>query len=131
MFFVVSLLRVIIFMKNNIVKEKSYRFAVSVFPLYQILKSKREYDMANQLWRSSTSICANIEESVAASSKSDFIYKLTIALKEARESRDWLNLLRDVHLLEDVEDNLEEIEHIINILTSAIKTLHTVKPNKI
>ncbi|MBI4836446.1 MAG: four helix bundle protein [Candidatus Abawacabacteria bacterium] len=112
-------------MKQNIVKEKSYKFVVSIFPLYRILKCKREYDIVRQLWRSSTSIGANIEEAVAAYSRADFGHKLTIALKEARETRYWLNLLKDIQLLTDINDHLAMIESIISILTRTVKTLNS------
>jgi four helix bundle protein len=113
-------------MKPNLVKDKSYHFAISIFPVYQELKRKREYTIANQLWRSATSVGANIEEAVAAFSRTDFTYRLVISLKEARETRYWLRLLRDVRLIENVDTQLLEIESIINLLTRIIKTL-TVK----
>ncbi len=113
-------------MKPNLVKDKSYHFAISIFPVYQVLKRKREYTIANQLWRSATSVGANIEGAVAAFSRTEFTYRLLISLKEARETRYWLRLLRGVRLIENVDTQLLEIESIINLLTRIIKTL-TVK----
>ena len=83
-------------MKNNVVQEKSYAFASRVVKLYKVLTVEhREFVLSKQLLRSGTSIGANVEEALAASSKADFIRKLNIAAKEARETSYWLRLLHD------------------------------------
>ena len=105
-------------------KEKAYKLAVTIFPAYQLLKKKREYDMASQLWRSTTSISANIEEAIAGCSRADFCHRLIIALKEARETRYWLRLLTDIALLEHTDLQLQEIEEIVKILTRTVKTIN-------
>jgi four helix bundle protein len=87
------------------------------------LKSENEFILSKQLLKSATSIGANVEESIAAQSKNDFINKLSIANKEARETRYWLRLYEKSNLTSiSMTEYLDDIEHIINILTKIIKT---------
>jgi four helix bundle protein len=80
------------------------------------------------LLRSGTSIGANVEEAIAAQSKKDFINKLSIANKEARETKYWLRLLDKSELTKiAINEYLIEIEHIINIMTKIIKTAQEKK----
>ena len=80
--------------KRNIVHEKSFAFAVRVVRVYQHLMSKKkEFVLSKQLLRSGTSIGANVEEGVGGQSEADFISKLNIAYKEARETAYWIRLL--------------------------------------
>lgn len=81
-------------MKNNPIKERSFNFALSIVKLYKILQEKNEFIISKQLLRSGTSIGANIEEASAAQSKKDFLHKMSIASKEARETSYWLRLLK-------------------------------------
>ena len=82
-------------MKDNIIKTKSYAFALRVVKLYRFLiQEKKEYVLSKQLLRSGTSIGANVEEGLAGISRKDFAMKLQISLKEAKESSYWLRLLR-------------------------------------
>ncbi len=88
-----------------------------------MLIENREYVLSKQLLRSGTSIGANVEEAIAAQSRKDFISKMAIASKEARETRYWLRLLSKSKLVEmDYSLYLESCEHIINILTKIVKT---------
>jgi four helix bundle protein len=81
-------------MKDNIVLDKSFEFAVRVVNLYKHLcNDKKEYTLSKQLLRSGASIGANINEEQAAQSKKDFIAKMSIASKKARESNFWIELL--------------------------------------
>lgn len=83
-------------MKENILKEKSYRFALRIVKLYQYLANeKKEFVVSKQVLRSGTSIGANIEEANQAQSKSDFIHKLSISQKESFETHYWIRILRD------------------------------------
>ncbi len=82
-------------MARGVAREKSYAFALRVIPLVRRLRACREYDLASQLLRSATSIGANVEEAQAAASRRDFVAKMGIASKEARETFYWLRLLRD------------------------------------
>lgn len=91
-------------------------------------KKKNEFIISKQIIRSGTSIGANVEEAIAAQSKKDFINKLSIASKEARETKYWLRLLKQSELTQiNVDSYLTEIEHIINILTKIIKTSQELK----
>ena len=84
---------------------------------------QNELVLSKQLLRSATSIGANVEEALAGSSKKDFIFKMTVASKEARETRYWLHLLDSSDLVSnDFQTYLPEIEEIINILTAIVKT---------
>lgn len=110
-------------MKPSIIKEKSFNFALDIINLYKELKEKNEFIISKQLLRSGTSIGANIEEAGAAQTKKDFISKISIASKEARETKYWLNLLQKSQLVSNNFDKyLLDIEEIIKILTSIIKT---------
>jgi four helix bundle protein len=109
-------------MKNSIIREKSLSFALEIIHLYTQLINEKEYVISKQLLRSGTSIGANVEEA-AAQSRKDFLSKMSIASKEARETKYWLTLLKKSNLTEiPIENHLEEIEHIINILTKIVKT---------
>src|SRR6476659_10051995 len=86
---------------NNVVLEKSYNFALRTIKLYlHLRKQKVERELLIQLLKSGTSIGANVEESVGAQSKSDFIHKLGIAYKESRETSYWLRMFKDAGIME-------------------------------
>jgi four helix bundle protein len=108
----------------NVILEKSFHFAQLTISAYLALREKGHYKLADQLVGAGTSIGANIEEAQAAHSKLDFIAKLTIANKEARESKYWITLLDREHLLQDfngISEMKKEIEEIILLLNSIIK----------
>jgi four helix bundle protein len=110
-------------MKENIIKNKSFEFALKIITLYQLLKLENEFIISKQLLRSGTSIGANVTESEAAQSKADFIHKLSIASNEARETKYWLELLHQSRLTTiDLKNYLLEIEELIKILTAILKT---------
>lgn len=111
-------------MKENIIQKKSYEFALQIIALYRKLCKSNEYVLSKQLLRSGTSIGANVEEAQAGQSRADFIAKMSIASKEARETSYWLRLLRDSGTIDEneVESLLADSESIINILTSIVKS---------
>jgi four helix bundle protein len=112
--------------KDNIILIKSFDFALSIIELYSQMREQKEFILSKQLLRSGTSIGANVEEATAAISKKDFTAKMSIASKEARETRYWLKLIEGSNLVEiDVKNYLSEIESIINILTAIVKTSQT------
>lgn len=89
---------------------------------------QREYIIARQLLRCSTSIGANVEEATAASSRRDFVQKMSIASKKARENRYWLRLIQQSGICDrDLSAHLADIAGIINILTKIIKTTNSPK----
>ncbi len=109
--------------KQNLIVTKTFNFSKEIIKLYIHLKKDKVFELASQLFRSATSIGANVEEAQAAQSKKDFIAKMSIAAKEAREIRYWLRLLDESDLtIKDIKHLLKEIEEIINILTKIIKT---------
>src|SRR3982074_2786698 len=98
--------------------ELSFNFSLQIIKLYKLLVEKKEFVISKQLLRCGTSIGANIEEAIAAQSRKDFITKMSIASKEARETRYWLRLLDKSKLVDiDYSPYLISVEHIINILT--------------
>lgn len=110
--------------KDNIIIQKSYSFALAIIQLYKLLTEKKEYVLSKQILRSGTSVGANIHEAVAGESKKDFIHKLGIALKEARETSYWLNLLKDSGYITKEEFNKlnNSCDELIKILNSIILT---------
>ena len=110
-------------MYNGPVYDKSFEFALMTLKLSKELKSFKEFDLASQLLRSGTSIGANVNEGGAAVSKKDFVNKMSIALKEAKESWYWLRLLKESKTIEiNVEQNIDRCIELIKIRTSMIKT---------
>ena len=113
-------------MKENLIQDKSFNFAIRIIHLYKQLIDKKEFVLSKQLLRSATSVGANIEEAIGGFSKRDFTAKMGIALKEARETKYWLRLIHISKIVEiDVTDYIKESEEIVNILTSIVKTLQT------
>jgi four helix bundle protein len=108
---------------ENRIVDLSFNFSLSIIELYKSLIEKREFVISKQLLRSATSIGANVEEAIAAQSRKEFISKMSIASKEARETRYWLRLLDKSRLADlDFSSQLNEAEQIISILTKIVKT---------
>ncbi len=107
-------------MKNdNIIQQKSFAFAVRIVNAYKyLLSEKKEFVLSKQLLRSGTSIGANIEESIGGQSDKDFLSKLSVAYKEARETIYWLKLLQATDYLSksEAESLLNDAEEICKIL---------------
>ena len=109
----------------NVIAEKSEEFAVRVINLSKyLIAEKKEYIISKQIFRSGTSIGANVSESRNAQSKEDFISKLNIALKEADETAYWLRILKRTEFIsQDQFSSLnEDVQELISILVSIIKT---------
>ena len=110
---------------ENVIKEKSFLFAIRVVKLTKYLReSKNEYILSKQLLRCGTSIGANVAESQQAQSRPDFLSKLNIALKEATETSYWLRLLHATDYLnnEQFESIFADCKDIENLLISIVKT---------
>ena len=108
---------------DNLIKNKSFNFALSMIELYKMLKVENEFVISKQLLRSGTSIGANIEEGIHGQSKDDFISKLSISLKEACETLYWLELLKVSELTKiDLETYIKDVNEIISVLTKILKT---------
>ena len=111
---------------DNVIENKSFQFAIRIVRLYKFLcKKKKEYILSKQLLRAGTSIGANVTESQQAQSKPDFVSKISIALKEASETKYWIKLLGATEYLSEnqtksILDDCVEIEKIlVTILKSA------------
>lgn len=109
--------------KDNLILDRTFDYALKIIGLYRIMAKQKEFVLSKQLLRSGTSIGANVEEACAAYSKKDFAAKMSIASKEARETRYWLRLIDKSQIINvDVKDYLIEIEQIKLILTAIVKT---------
>ncbi|KAA3646043.1 MAG: four helix bundle protein [Bacteroidetes bacterium] len=112
--------------KENPLREKSYAYALAIVKICrQIQKTEKEYVLTKQLLRSSTSIGANIEEAIGGQSSKDFVHKISISYKEARESHYWLRLMRDSEIIEKSIANelIALVEELLRIMTSIQKTM--------
>lgn len=107
------------------IDERTFDFALEVVDVYKYLVGNKEYILSKQVLRSGTSIGANVQEAQAAQSKADFISKMSIASKEARETKYWLRLLTKSGYLNGYSrkaEMLSEVDSIINIITKIVKT---------
>ena len=111
-------------MKENILKTKSYAFALRVVKLYKYLCTHKEYVLSKQVLRSGTAVGALVSEAEFGQSKADFISKLSIGLKEANETLYWLSLLKDAEYIDEkmFESIKPDNEELIRLLVSSIKT---------
>ena len=112
-------------MGKNVVKEKSYLFAIKVVKLCQKLQyEKKEFVLSKQLLRSGTAPGALIREAEHAESRADFIHKMSIGLKEINETIYWINLLHDTNYLDQVtyDSLLADAEEVLKLLISIVKT---------
>ena len=104
---------------GNVMEELSIKFALRIIKLYKyLIEEKNEHVMSKQVYRSGTSIGANIAESKTAQSDADFISKLSIALKEANETKYWLVLLHESENISDEE--YKSIENDINTIIGSL-----------
>lgn len=112
-------------MKENTVKLKSFEFALRIVKLYKyLIEVKKEFVLSKQLLRSGTAVGAMIRESEHAESKSDFIHKLSIALKEANETQYWIELLYKSNFIDEksFQSIQTDITELLKLLTAIIKT---------
>lgn len=111
-------------MKENLIVEKSYKFALMIIKLGKKLIAQNEYVLSRQILKSGTSIGANIEEAVGGISKKEFRAKMSISYKEARETHYWLRLLKDSGYLtiEDFNEFEKELSSILRILYKIIES---------
>ncbi|MEO6694368.1 MAG: four helix bundle protein [Ignavibacteria bacterium] len=119
-------------LKENIAKDKSYKFALRIIKLYKFLiDSRKEYVLSKQILRCGTSIGANIEESVGCSTKKDFVNKISIAYRESRETKYWLNLLYDSKYIEkkSYDSMVSDCEELIKLTGKIISSSKSNKLN--
>ena len=117
-------------MKENVVKSKSFAFAIRIVKLYQFLTNEhREYVISKQVLRCGTVVGAMVREAEHSESTSDFVHKMAIAQKEINETIYWLELLHQTNYLnsEQFESINSDSVELIKLITSIIKT---TKSNK-
>ena len=113
-------------MKDNVLLEKSFAFAVRVVKACKFLvEEKREFVLSRQFLRSGTSIGSNAEEAVGGQSRADFASKLGIAYREARETKYWIRLLHATNYFDDAQADslLADIEELLKIIGSIQRTV--------
>ena len=110
-------------MNEGPVYSKSFDFALKIVSLFQQLVAQKEFILSKQMLRCGTSIGANVNEASAGQSKKDFISKMAIASKEARETLYWLRLLKESKIADiDYSDHMARCEELVRILTAIVKT---------
>lgn len=111
---------------ENIILDKTLKFSLMAIDYYKQMVAQNEFVLSKQFLRSATSIGANVNEASAAQTKKDFISKMSIASKEARETKYWITLLEKSQLvILDYTPLLKESDEILRILTSIVKTAQT------
>ncbi len=116
--------------KENIIVKLTFEFALDIVVLSDLLEEKRKYVIARQILKSGTSIGANVREAQNAESKSDFIHKMKIALKEVDETQYWLDIIQHSEDYPDTKSLKEKVNSIDKILTKIVSSSKTnkVKP---
>lgn len=110
---------------ENVIVDKSYLFALRIIKLHKYVTSQhKEYVLSDQVYRSGTSIGANVNEAQSAVTKKDFVNKMGIAAKETRETKYWLRLLRDSGYLDSAafDSVCADCDELLKLLNSIILT---------
>ena len=111
--------------KDNLIVNLTFEFSLNIIVFSETLNKLKKYNLSNQLFRSGTSIGANVKEAQNAESKADFIHKMKIAIKEAEETEYWLMLCKHSKEYPDTSDELIKLSSIIKILNKIIGTSKT------
>lgn len=121
-------------MTESIIKNKSYKFAIRIVKLYLFLRNeKKEFQLSKQILRSGTSIGANVEEALGGQSKKDFLNKISIAYKEARETNYWIRLLNDTGFIDKemydsiIKDSYELLKILSKIQITVKEQIRNLK----
>lgn len=116
--------------KENIIVKLTFEFALDIVALSEILEENRKYIITRQILKSGTSIGANVREAQNAESKSDFIHKMKIALKEVDETQYWLDIVQQSEGYPDTKTLKEKVNSIDKILTKIVSSSKTnsIKP---
>jgi four helix bundle protein len=113
--------------KDNLIVQLTFEFSLDIIEFCEQLNKINKFNLSNQLFRSGTSIGANVKEAQNAESKPDFIHKLKIALKEADESEYWLLLCKHSKTYPDPQVLIEKLTSIIKILNKIVGTSKRIK----
>jgi len=108
--------------RPNLIVDITFEFALNIIEYCELLESKKRWNLANQLFRSGTSIGANVREAQNGESKADFIHKLKIAAKEADETEYWLLICKKSKNYPDPDELLEAIISIQKVISKIIST---------
>jgi four helix bundle protein len=108
--------------KPNLIVDLTFMFALKIIEYTELLELKKRWNMANQLFRSGTSIGANVREAQNAESIADFIHKMKVAAKEADETEYWLTLCKKARTYPDPNELLLEVESINKVLSKIVST---------
>jgi four helix bundle protein len=107
---------------DNIILKKTFDFSLSIISFCEILDEKKKWALSGQLFRSGTSIGANVREAQNSESNADFIHKFKIAAKECEETKYWLELCQYSKNLPDCSGLIDQLKHIENIISKIIIT---------
>ena len=110
--------------KDNLIVRLTFEFSLDIIRVTEKLERERKYNVANQLFRSGTSIGANVREAQGAESRMDFIHKMKVAYKEAEETKYWLELCLKADSYPSIEGLLDKINSILRVLG---KIIHSSK----
>jgi four helix bundle protein len=108
--------------KDNLIVRLTFQFSLDIIAFTEILEQKRKYNLANQLFKSGTSIGANVREAQGCESKIDFIHKMKIAYKEAEETNYWLELSKQAPNYPDPGKLADDIISILKVLGKIISS---------
>jgi four helix bundle protein len=108
--------------KPNLIVDLTFNFSLKIIAFTEILESKKKFNMANQLFKSGTSIGANVREAQGAESKADFKHKCKVAYKEAEETEYWLKLCHHAQNYPFEQDMLDNVQSIIKVLGKIISS---------
>ncbi|MDO4575280.1 MAG: four helix bundle protein [Planctomycetia bacterium] len=110
--------------KENVLKQKSFQFAVRIVRLFKFLRNKKEWVLSKQILRSGTSVGANVYEAEHSESRADFIHKIAVGQKEINETLYWLELLRETEYISQKEfDSIHtDALEILKLITASLKT---------
>lgn len=108
--------------KENLIVQLTFQFALAVILFTEDLEQKRKYNLANQLFRSGTSIGANVREAQGCESRADFLHKIKIAYKEAEETQYWLELCNHSKSYPDSSALLTSLVSIQRVLGKIISS---------
>ncbi len=108
--------------RPNLIVDLTFSFSLKIIAFTEILEAKKKFNMANQLFKSGTSIGANVSEAQGAESKNDFKHKCKIAYKEAEETEYWLKLCKHAESYPFEQDMLDNVQSIMRILGKIISS---------
>jgi len=108
--------------KPNLIVDLTFSFSLKIISFTEILESRKKFNLANQLFKSGTSIGANVREAQGAESKGDFRHKCKVAYKEAEETEYWLLLCKHAESYPFEQDILDDVQSIMKILGKIISS---------